>query len=103
MIDLEEKVLRALEFSCHHVSPIPFIDRYLRLLGIDQDDDEDDLDLIQIANLAIEYSMVMQRSPSFLKYRPSQIAAASVLCAINISVSSISVGLNLSNICEIAL
>ena len=47
--------------------------------------------------------MVMQRSPSFLKYRPSQVAAASVLCAINISVSNIAVGLKLSNLCENAL
>ena len=35
IIDLEEKVLRALDFSMHHVSAIPFLERFLRIFGID--------------------------------------------------------------------
>ena len=36
LIDLEEKVLRTLSFSCHHVSAIPFLERFHRIFGIDQ-------------------------------------------------------------------
>ena len=36
IIDLEESVLRALEFSCHHVTPIQFLERFLRVFGVDQ-------------------------------------------------------------------
>ena len=35
LLELERKILIALEFSCHHVSPIPFIERYFRVFGID--------------------------------------------------------------------
>ena len=42
----------------------------------------------------------MQRSPTYLNYRPSQIAAASVLCAINISISSITNSLKLTSVNE---
>ena len=35
IIDLEERVLRTLDFACHHVSAIPFLERFLRIFGID--------------------------------------------------------------------
>ena len=35
LIDLEEQVLRSLDFGVHHVSAIPFLERYLRVYGID--------------------------------------------------------------------
>lgn len=35
MKDLEEAVLRALDFSLQHASPLPFLERYLRVFGLD--------------------------------------------------------------------
>ena len=37
IIDLEEKILKALDFSLRIVTPIDFLDRFSRLLGIDQE------------------------------------------------------------------
>ena len=95
---MEENILRALEFSCHHISPIPFLERFLRLFGFKQD--EDDVGMQQIAHLAREYILTMQRSPTYLDFRPSQIAAASIMCAFNISTSSITDSLELTSINE---
>ena len=66
---------------------MPFLERFLRLYGIKQD--EEDSGIRQLASLAKEYVLVLQRSPTYLNYRPSQIAAASVMCAININSSTI--------------
>lgn len=87
LINLEEKILRTLEFSCHHVSPIPFLERYLRIYGVDQA--EEVTDESQIYELAFSYSLFMQRESHFLKYRPSQIAATALVLAINISISKV--------------
>jgi len=35
LIDLEDRVLLTLDFELHHVSPLPFLDRFLRLYGLD--------------------------------------------------------------------
>ena len=95
---MEETILRTLEFSCHHVSPIPFVERFLHLLGIENDSES--LAHQQIETLSKQYVLAMQRSTTFLKYRPSQIASASVLCAVNISVSDISTELDLTCVNE---
>ena len=51
----------------------------------------------------MKYVLAMQRLPTYLKYRPSQIAAASVICAINISISSITNSLKLTSVNESTL
>ena len=40
LICLEEKIIRALEFSLHFVSTVPFLERYQLILGIHSDDEE---------------------------------------------------------------
>ena len=85
LLDLEEKILRTLEFSCHHISAVPFLERFLRIFGVDKV--EEDADAEQISNLAYHYCIFMARSSHFLEYRPSQIAATAILLAVNISVS----------------
>ena len=37
IIDLEEKIIKLLDFSLRHVSSIHFLERYLRLFGVDQE------------------------------------------------------------------
>ena len=48
----------------------------------------------------MEYICLMQEHSSFLEYRPSQMAAASLLCAINISASSITESISAVSIKE---
>ena len=36
IIDLEEKIIKLLDFSLRQVSSIHFLERYLRLYGVDQ-------------------------------------------------------------------
>lgn len=33
---LEERVLKELEFSMHYAGPIPFLERFMRLSGLDE-------------------------------------------------------------------
>ena len=95
---MEEKIVRTLDFDCQFVSPLPFLRRFLQAYGIKSD--EADPGRQQIADLAMEHIYLMQGFSSFLEYRPSQIAAASVLCAINISASSVTDSINALKINE---
>ena len=83
LIQLEEKIIRALEFSIHFTSIVPFLERYQLILGIHNDDEES----AQIGDMASKLCRFMQRDEQFLRYRPSQIAAASLILALNLSES----------------
>ena len=83
LIQLEEKIIRALEFSIHFTSIVPFLERYQLILGIHSDDEES----AQIGDMASKLCRFMQRDEQFLRYRPSQIAAASLILALNLSES----------------
>ena len=37
LVDLEEHIIRVLDFSMHNVSPLPFFDRYCRIFGVDNE------------------------------------------------------------------
>ena len=39
LIDLEEQIIRALDFNLQHDGPLPFLERYQRILCIDQEND----------------------------------------------------------------
>ena len=40
LIDLEEQIIRALDFNLQHDGPLPFLERYQRILCIDQEKDK---------------------------------------------------------------
>jgi len=40
LITLEEKIIRALEFSMHFISTVPFLERYQLVLGIHNDEED---------------------------------------------------------------
>ena len=82
MRDLEEAVLRALDFSLQCASPVPFLERYLRIFNIDLGRDDASK---YLRKLARNYCKFMQRDSRFLDFRPSQIASAALLFAINIT------------------
>jgi hypothetical protein len=35
LVNLEETILKELEFSMHYAGPIPFLERFLKILGLD--------------------------------------------------------------------
>ena len=41
-IILEEQIIKSLDFDLHEVSSIDFLERFLRLFGIDQERDDTD-------------------------------------------------------------
>lgn len=83
LITLEEKIIRALEFSMHFCSTVPFLERYQLVLGIHNDEEE----TAQIGDMASKLCRFMQRDEQFLRYRPSQLAAAALILALNLSES----------------
>ena len=88
LLNLEESVVQTLNFSLRHVSPIHFLDRFHRLFELDQD--KNDITAKLLSGLATQYCRFMQRESLFLKYKPSAIAAAALIFAINISQSKVS-------------
>lgn len=93
LIDLEEQILLTLNFSLHATGPIPFIERFQRLFGIDQE--TLDHDFKQVGFTARQFVKYMQRYGQFLKWKPSQLAAAAIVLSINLNLSKVgpSVGL----------
>ena len=49
LINLEEHMIRVLDFSMHNISPLPFFDRYCRIFGVD--DEQEDEDAKQVMKL----------------------------------------------------
>ena len=86
VLEMEEDIIRTLDFNLRKVSQIQFLERYLRLFGLDRIDDKRSM---QIAALSGQYCKFMQREACFLQFKPSQIAAASLLFSINLSCSMI--------------
>ena len=69
----------------HFISPCEFLERFIRIFGMDQVTEHN----IQVKNFAHHMCMFSQCNDHFLDYKPSQIAAASLLLAINLSSSTI--------------
>ena len=69
LIDLEEKILRALNFDFNYSSPLIFLERYQRLLSVDQE--ATDGISKQIGHSARQFCKYMQRNHQFLEYTPA--------------------------------
>lgn len=80
--DLEEHIIRVLDFSMHNISPLPFFDRYCRIFGIDNEQEDDDAK--QVCRLGRQILRAFARDSSSLNFKPSQIAAAALMTALNI-------------------
>ena len=59
LIDLEEQILKALQFSLHFAGPIPFLERFQRLLGLDRE--VSDHDMKQVGFTARQFCKYVQR------------------------------------------
>ena len=87
VLNLEESILRLLDFNLRSVSPIDFLERYIRIFDLDS---SDSARAKQTAVLSYDYCKFMQRHSCFLPYRSSELAAASLLFSIAFRKSKIS-------------
>ena len=84
LLDQEEQVILKLDFHLRDVSSIQFLERYLRLFGIDTRSKDQ---LREVVLLAYRLCTHQLGKAQFLSFKPSQQAAASTLLAINICLS----------------
>ena len=69
MIDLEESIIRMLDFDLHYTGPIPFLERFLRIYNLDQI--KRDREAFAIDYLARNFCRSMLRSKCYLSLKPS--------------------------------
>ena len=73
VILLEQKMLNELSFDFNYPSPLPFLERYLRIGGLQNDQ--------AITDRSEEYIKIANKNIAFLNFRPSLIAAAALVLA----------------------
>ena len=83
LIHLEELIIRALDFDLQSDGPLPFLERYQRVLGIDLESQHQSY--FKIGYSARKLLRHMMHKATFLSYRPSQIAATAILVAIDLN------------------
>jgi transcription initiation factor TFIIIB Brf1 subunit/transcription initiation factor TFIIB len=76
VVTLEEIILKKLDFNVSLVSPLTFLERFLRLLNVHDND--------KIKQLAIEICLRSMTKIIFYDFKPSIIAGSALLLAINI-------------------
>jgi len=76
LIDLEQKILRQFGFDFNFVGPKQFLDRYMRILELDNKP--------KVYKMALQILSLSIVNHKLISYRPSQIAACSLIIALNI-------------------
>ena len=77
---LERSILIELDFSLKYVTPLVFLERYQRIFGLDRVWDDEEAQGVAVE--AEKLCFLMLEHSQFLDFRPSQIAAASLLLSI---------------------
>ena len=98
LIDLEEQIMKALDFDFAFASPISFLERFQRLLSVDQE--SEDPGMQQIGHSARQFCKYMMRHHQFLDYSPAQLASAALCLSINLSHSPIATKIGLKQLGE---
>jgi hypothetical protein len=73
---LEECIIKELDFEMYLPGPLPFLDRFARLMGVDRD--------VKLCDMARHFLKLMQRREECLNFKPSVCAAASLTMAMNL-------------------
>ena len=81
LVILEEKIIKALEFELNWTSPLHFLERFQRLFNLDQVFSDKHSYLVDAS--AIYLSRFMIRDVNFLEFKPSEIAVAAFMLALN--------------------
>ena len=70
LIDLEEKILRTLDFNLRSEPPVAFLERFFRIFGIDYlTKDSNSSAIVKLAHM---YCRFIQLDAQFLEFKPSQ-------------------------------
>ena len=80
VIQMESEIVRALNFDMNFLSPLTFLERFLRLGEVHED--------FKVNTIAEELCKLAMTKIEFLDYKPSQIAAAAYIIAHNLSTST---------------
>ena len=81
-----------LDFDIHYPYPTLFLERYQRIFGLDNMTNRRGPILDKLARM---YCRQFIKNQSFLEYKPSVVAAAALMAAVNLCESSISKELKL--------
>jgi hypothetical protein len=76
VIQMEVEILTRFSFDMNFLSPLVFLERFLRLSEVHKDE--------SVCNLAKELCQRAVAKIRFLDYKPSEIAGAALLLAINL-------------------
>ena len=76
-----------LDFELHFTGPIPFLERFERIYNLDQV--KRDREAFAIDYLSRNFCRSLLRSKSYLSLKPSQVGAAALILAINLSTSDL--------------
>ena len=87
LLELESRIVHEVDFTRLSTSPVPLVESFAQLYGLR---DSTIANVMQVKMLAIQYCKFMFRGSCFLELKPTQIAAASLMLAINISQSILS-------------
>ena len=83
MIETESQVIRMLDWDLHMVGPIFFLERYQRIFGVENE--RNDPEATRVGGLARKIIRCLLLSSNYLRFKPSQIAAAALVLSININ------------------
>lgn len=79
VIQMESEIVRALNFDMNFLSPLAFLERFLRLADVHED--------FKVNTLAEELCKLAMTKVEFLDFKPSLIAAGAYVLAHNLSSS----------------
>ena len=86
IVEMETEVIKLLDWDLMIVSPIFFLERYQRIFGVHQE--RTNKDDAQVGSLTRKILRCHLLSSSFLRFKPSVMAAAALMLSINISCSA---------------
>ena len=93
LIDLEESIIKTLDYELHYTCPIVFLERYQRVFNLDMECADEEAALV--GDLSRRILRVMVSHSAFLRYKTSQMAASALMLAINIHQSPIAKSIGL--------
>ena len=88
LVHLECQVITLLDWDLLIMTPIFFLERFQRIFGVEQE--KTDISDARVGNLARKLLRCMLLSSTYLRFKPSQVAAAALILSININGSECS-------------
>ena len=86
ILQFEFTILSYLDFKLRYANPVHFLERFQRSFGLDKEASDQTSE--SVGNMARKFIRFMIINKGFLKYKPSAMAAASLLLAIKVALSS---------------